>query len=158
MLMKGSKIKLKKEIPLYQNTSIKVGDVFEVTGIGEDGLVTFKSDYGFGVMGLKEYLLYFEDVKEKRDEFILSESGIDQYSIIPLLSEYEKEYLYDVSYSTDREKYVKVRLRMYNKDGEYFYYGKASCDPFDKFDFNVGYRVALVRAFSNALLHNAIEK
>ena len=157
MLMKGSKIKLKKEIPAYENTPIKVGDVFEVTGIDESGSIIFKSDYGFGMMGYTEFENYFEECK-KESEWKEQEEEFSSRDIFEILE--SSNHHYKICYQTDNERTVKVVLNMIDSYGNviHSYYGKAHCDPFDKFDFCTGYRIALLRAFSSALLYSSTEE
>lgn len=156
MLMKGSKIKLKKEIPT-ESPLIKVGDVFEVTEVDEDGSIIFKSVYGFGAMTRSEFEKYFEECK-KESEWHEEEHSLCSTEILDILEEGMGYCRYNVSYKTDNENYVKVKLDMLDDSGRviHSYYAKAFCDPFEKFEFKSGYKIALARAFSNALVYYAM--
>ena len=66
MLIKGDKIKLIKEVDGLR--VFKVGDIFTVINIYNDGTIHFKTDYGMGFMSYSEFKEHFEiaNNKEKR--------------------------------------------------------------------------------------------
>lgn len=104
MLKVGDKIKMVKPIPNFD----MVGTEFEVTTI-EDNVIQIKSNFGIGVMSDDEFPKYFTKVKTWTDWINIGQ---------------------DLSYKTDGEKYVKVKL-----DG---YKTKSSCHPCDEFNLNTG--------------------
>ena len=58
MIIKGDKIKLVQKIGNFD----KVGDIFEVTGV-DNGVISFKCNYGTGCMSYDEFERYFEKVE-----------------------------------------------------------------------------------------------
>ena len=58
MIIKGDKIQLVQKIGNFD----KVGDIFEVTGV-DNGVISFKCNYGTGCMSYDEFERYFEKVE-----------------------------------------------------------------------------------------------
>lgn len=61
MIIKGDKIKLVQKIGNFD----KVGDIFEVTGV-DDGVISFKCNYGTGCMSYDEFERYFEKIEKRK--------------------------------------------------------------------------------------------
>ncbi|HBF0430227.1 hypothetical protein [Clostridioides difficile] len=66
MLIEGTKIRLMKEIQGFG--MLKIGNVFVITSVGNNGAIHFKTDYGMGFMSYSEFKEHFEiaNNKEKR--------------------------------------------------------------------------------------------
>lgn len=52
MLIEGTKIRLMKEIQGFE--MLKIGDIFVITSVGNNGAIHFKTDYGMGFMNYSE--------------------------------------------------------------------------------------------------------
>lgn len=123
MLIVGNKIKMIKAIDGLD----KVGDEFEVTNIAEDGVITFKSSYGVGVMNYKEFEEHFEIVKE----IVWTEWS-------------------SMGYLSDEFDGIGVIHRTNNVDRVEVYGGSglktvAKLHPNDIFDFEKGLDIAMLR-------------
>lgn len=119
LLIKGDKIKLKKE--LVGAKFLKVGEEFTVLEVSKEGYVVFLSDYGIGAMGFKDMEEYFEKSEVKKikkiwSKWMLTTGGYHYRS---------------------NGKVVEVI--------EGNFKSKASCSPSDKFDMNKGIALCLAR-------------
>lgn len=125
MIIKGDKIKLVQKIGNFD----KVGDIFEVTGV-DNGVVSFKCNYGTGCMSYDEFERYFEKI-EKRAWSKWKSSEITFENPLTM-----KEDTYNVRY---RDNGKKVQIRSCG------YKAEATCCNGDRFIFSVGYELALRR-------------
>lgn len=117
MLIKGDKIKMIKSIGNFN----KVGDIFNVENISDDGYITIKTTYGIGVMSYKEFEQHFEIHKDvKWTGWIKIYDKCDCY------------------YKTNNIDTVLVKRLGVIK--------KARLHPDDVFDLNVGIEIAYLRA------------
>ena len=122
MIIKGDKIKLAHKIGNFD----KVGDVFEVTGV-DNGVVSFKCNYGTGCMSYDEFEKYFEKVKP-----VIKKPWTDWKSIRSgERSEDGRNIIIQV-----RENGKKVQVRGCG------YKAEATCCAEDTFDFNKGFELA----------------
>ena len=122
MIIKGDKIKLIQKIGSFD----KVGDVFEVTGV-DNGVVSFKCNYGTGCMSYDEFEKYFEKVKP-----VVKKPWTDWKSIRSgERSEDGRNIIIQV-----RENGKKVQVRGCG------YKAEATCCAEDTFDFNKGFELA----------------
>ncbi|HBH0413527.1 TPA: hypothetical protein KSL57_001682 [Clostridioides difficile] len=125
MLIKGDKIKLIKEVDGLR--VFKVGDIFTVINIYNDGTIHFKTDYGMGFMGYSEFKEHFEiaNNKEKRKYTWSNWTTI----VSPNL-----HILY--TYKTNNKKVIV------KKDGVK---ASATCHDTDVFNLQKGIKICLAR-------------
>lgn len=117
MLIKGNKVKMIKALGDFN----KVGDIFEVTNISDEGSITIKAPYGIGIMSYKEFEQNFEIYKEiKWTDWIKIDGKLSCY------------------YKTNNVDTVIVKRLGVVKE--------ARLHPDDVFDLNVGIEIAYLRA------------
>lgn len=112
MLTNGDRIKMVNSI---NGLDCLVNKVFEVISV-DNGVISFKSDFGIGFMSEDEF----------KNNFVMVRNWT--------------KWIYTTkfyAYKTDNKKYVKVK-----KDGSKT---RASCHPTDEFDLNKGIAVCLKR-------------
>jgi hypothetical protein len=145
MLFVNSKIRLKKIIPGYECTPIKEGDIFTITNI-DKSIITFKSDknYGIGMMNYKEFKEYFEYVPEKQKE---------QWSEWENIKTFCKEIL-DISRYTVYFRYKGRISKVQIEDNltDDYVTAISKCSPYDKYDRDLGMRIAFARALTKLFL------
>lgn len=135
MIIKGDKIKLVKKIIGFD----KVGNIFEITGVDDNGLISFKCDYGTGCMSYSEFEKYFEKVEEqKKGEWGNWVSSGATYSD-PFDNE-ERTLCYEVR---DNDKKVQVRSGDFKAE--------ATCCDDDEFDFDKGRELAVRRLIAKII-------
>lgn len=121
MLVKGDKIKLVKQI---SDNFDRIGSEFEITNILEDGIITFKSYFGVGMMTSKEFEEHFEKViEEPKREWSEWRSRFDKSGNI-------------FDYKTNNKSVIVGHGRLQTK---------ASCAPDDIFDLEKGIELCLAR-------------
>ena len=125
MLLKGDRIKLVKPIPGLD----RVGDVFEVLDILEGGTISFKSDYGAGVMSFSEFRKYFE------------KKNILTWSPWESIRFDDDDTIY--SYRTNNKR-IELRLGDIKSS--------ASCHENDEFDLSKGLSLCLARLLVKQLV------
>lgn len=91
MIIKGDKIKLVQKIGSFD----KVGDIFEVTGV-DNGVVSFKCNYGTGCMSYDEFERYFEKLKRENGVTGLEIQIIDQLSLLVMEQKLQQIYFIEV--------------------------------------------------------------
>ena len=145
MLVKGDKVKMVKAIPSFK----RVGEVFEVVDIAEDGVITIKTYCGIGIMSYKEFEKYFELVERIQWENLIDYLTVTcktemPYGIVfvPTGSISKMTDLFignikDVEIKTDKEKTVKLKYKNYITE--------ANLHPNDKFDLHKGIEICLCR-------------
>lgn len=116
MLIKGNKVKMIKALGDFN----KVGDIFEVTNISDEGSITIKASYGIGIMSYKEFEQNFEIYKEIEWTDWIKINGKMGY------------------YKTNNVDTVIVKRLGVVKE--------ARLHPDDVFDLNVGIEIAYLRA------------
>lgn len=140
MLTKGNKIKMVKELPGFN----RVGDIFEVVNVNDDGSITIKSSYGVGIMSYKEFEEYFKVVEElkwvKLNDYIIN-PGKD---LVNSLCNLSIGKIGDMEIKTDNEEFVMLKF------GDYVV--EAKLHPDDEFDLIKGIKICLCR------LNNLINK
>ncbi|EGT3659681.1 TPA: hypothetical protein KRH68_000775 [Clostridioides difficile] len=125
MLIEGTKIRLMKEIQGFE--MLKIGDIFVITSVGNNGAIHFKTDYGMGFMNYSELKKYFEvAIETKKKEHIWSE-----WRTTTALGTNET-----CKYRTNGKK-VEVRMGDFK--------ASATCHDSDEFDFNKGIKLCLAR-------------
>ncbi|HBF8685590.1 TPA: hypothetical protein KO123_002297 [Clostridioides difficile] len=125
MLIEGTKIRLMKEIQGFE--MLKIGDIFVITSVGNNGAIHFKTDYGMGFMNYSELKKYFEvAIETKKKEDIWSE-----WRTTTALGTNET-----CKYRTNGKK-VEVRMGDFK--------ASATCHDSDEFDFNKGIKLCLAR-------------
>ncbi|WP_087554759.1 hypothetical protein [Clostridioides difficile] len=125
MLIEGTKIRLMKEIQGFE--MLKIGDIFVITFVGNNGAIHFKTDYGMGFMNYSEFEKYFEVVTNiKKKEHIWSE-----WRTATVLGTNKT-----CMYRTNGKK-VEVRMGKFK--------ASATCHDSDEFEFNKGIKLCLAR-------------
>ena len=124
MIIKGDKIKLVQKISNFD----KVGDIFEVTG-ADNGVVSFKCNYGTGCMSYDEFEKYFEKVKKR--EWSKWFRDPDNRSIEPFGD--GTKITTNIFYRSNGKK-VQVKCGGYRAE--------ATCCKTDQFDLRTGYILA----------------
>ncbi|HBF7899040.1 hypothetical protein KLL36_11895 [Clostridioides difficile] len=125
MLIKGTKIKLMKEIQGFE--MLKIGDIFVITSVENNGAICFKTDYGMGFMSYSEFEKHFEvAIETKKKEYIWSEWRTATVFRTNKTCKY-------------RTNGKKVEVRM----GDFK--ASATCHDSDEFDFNKGIKLCLAR-------------
>lgn len=152
MLMKGSKIKMVKQVPGF---SLETGTVFTVDDIAEGMTIQFSCFMGAGIMSWDEFNRYFEEFHEKpREEWsdwkLIGELG-HITSNIPS-GDIAKSLECDSVAVWVRQKGRMIRVRLMLDPGSSLVEdcisvkATAKCSPYDKYDFRKGYYLALSRA------------
>ncbi|HBF5723191.1 TPA: hypothetical protein P5O16_001349 [Clostridioides difficile] len=125
MLIEGTKIRLMKEIQGFE--MLKIGDIFVITSVGNNGAIHFKTNYGMGFMNYSELKKYFEVVIDiKKKEHIWSE-----WKTATVLGTNKT-----CKYRTNGKK-VEVRIGDFK--------ASATCHDSDEFEFNKGIKLCLAR-------------
>lgn len=138
MIIKGDKIKLAQKIGNFD----KVGDVFEVTGV-DNGVVSFKCNYGTGCMSYDEFEKYFEKVKP-----VVKKPWTDWkevYGGYTYLNPFEdgEEYIdFPIAYRTNGKK-IQVKSNGYKAE--------STCCNGDIFDFDTGYELVRRRLIAKLI-------
>lgn len=127
MIIKGDKIKLVQKIGNFD----KVGDIFEVTGV-DNGVISFKCNYGTGCMSYDEFERYFEKIEKRKWSDWSIRKGENAYdpftgNTYPITS---------LSFRTNGKK-VQVRYCGYKAE--------ATCCDEDNFDIDTGFKLAKCR-------------
>lgn len=131
MLVKGSKIAMKK-VPLgFGSSMFNVGDTFEVTSISDDLIITFRCEYGVGMMEYDEFEKYFTE-KE-------------------IWSDWRR---HDPTGAWYRVKGRKVQVIC----AEFGFISRATakCSPHDDFDLDFGIKLAYHRASLKNLMRESL--
>lgn len=135
MIIKGDKIKLVKEI----GNLVKVGDEFTVTGV-DNGVITFTSEYGEGVMSYDEFEKHFEsNPKHSWSQWL--KIGSMFYNILS-----ERNEIINIEYRHDSDRRVQIRMKVDPNDDKYIR-SEANCHKEDDFNFNIGYQLARARLY-----------
>lgn len=124
MLVVGDKIKQVKPIGGFD----KVGTVFNVVGI-ENGAISFKSDFGIGMMSWNEYNEHFEKVEQP---YTPESKHVWTDWEDPIEDDWIESYVFKTN-----NKKVIVRC-----DG---IKAESTCHPNDTFDLKKGIAIALSR-------------
>lgn len=125
MIIKGDKIKLVQKIGNFD----KVGDIFEVTGV-DNGVVSFRCNYGTGCMSYGEFEKYFEKIEKKAwSKWTIQAESFDS----PITNKH------CVMNLRVRDNGKKIQVRSCG------YKAEATCCSCDKFDFDKGYELAKKR-------------
>ena len=122
MLMVGDKIRRVKDIPGVP----QIGDDITVSGV-ENGVISFKTSLGTGVMSYDEYEKYFEKCESTPQKSV----GKREWS------NKRWSYKYDCAYRTNGKS---VQAYWGNVSSH------ASCLDSDKFDLDFGIKLACTRA------------
>lgn len=136
MIIKGDKIKLVQKIGNFD----KVGDIFEVTGV-DNGVVSFKCNYGTGCMSYDEFEKYFEKIEKK----VWSKWAIKAESFDSPIT--NKHCVMNLRVR-DNGKKIQVRSCGYKAE--------ATCYSGDTFDFDKGYELAKKRLIVK-MLHGQVK-
>ena len=112
MLMTGDSFKQASKIGCFD----KVGDIFKVTDISNDGMITFSASYGMGMMTYDEFNNHFEKIEHQPWSEWIQRDGY--------------------TYKTNN-KQVKI------KRGDFS--ARSSCHTTDVFDLEKGITIALAR-------------
>lgn len=124
MITKNDKIKQVKEIDGFN----RIGEIFEVTNVSEDGIISFKCDFGYGVMSYNE----FEKSFEKVEELIWGNwIKFDDYD--------ESDYKY--KYKTNNKVITMKCLDSGYED----LMSKSTCSEGDIFDLNKGIKLCIAK-------------
>ena len=138
-LTKGTKIQLTKP---FMNGILRVDDIFEITNLDHNGIITFKAPFGNYVMSIDTFLKYFkvyeEDEKVKKPKREWNEW------------EYDWLYYFDLN---GNERIVPVKFRDNGKKVELCtnwkdttnIKTKASCSKYDEFNVDLGLDIADAR-------------
>ena len=133
MLVKGSEIVMKK-VPLGVGCSMfNVGHTFEVTSSSDDLIITFRCEYGIGMMEYDEFKKYFTE-KE-------------------IWSDWE---CHDPTGAWYRVKGRKVQV-MCTEFG-FISRATAKCSPCDDFDLDFGIKLAYHRASLKNLMRESLRR
>lgn len=153
MLMKGSKIKMVKQVPGF---SLETGTVFTVDDIAEGMTIQFSCAIGAGIMSWGEFNRYFEEFHEEskpKEEWSEWQrvGGLyhdpSDYELKPIDEIGENEIFI---YFRQKSRMTQVKL-VYDpgtgivEDG-ISVKATAKCSPYDEYDFRKGYYLALSRA------------
>lgn len=154
MLMKGSKIKMVKQVPGF---SLETGTVFTVDDITEGMVIQFSCFMGAGIMSWDEFNRYFEEFHEeskKKEEWsdwkLIGELG-HITSNIPSGDIAESLECDSVAVWV-RQKGRMIQVRLMLDPGSSLVEdcisvkATAKCSPYDEYDFRKGYYLALSRA------------
>ncbi|HBE8485770.1 hypothetical protein RHI49_19795 [Clostridioides difficile] len=125
MLIERTKIRLMKEIQGFE--MLKIGDIFVITSVGNNGAIHFKTNYGMGFMNYSELKKYFEvAIETKKKEHIWSE--------------WRTATVFGTNKTcTYRTNGKKVEVRM----GDFK--ASATCHDSDEFELNKGVELCLAR-------------
>lgn len=153
MLMKGSKIKMVKQVPGF---SLETGSVFTVDDIAEGMTIQFSCFMGAGIMSWDEFSRYFEEFHEESKE---KEKWSEWKDVGSLGYELSNCPFCDVDVLEDdyiriwvRQKGRMVQVRLMFESGTGIVEDGisvkaiAKCSPYDEYDFHKGYHLALSRA------------
>ncbi|HBF5205018.1 TPA: hypothetical protein KQE20_003841 [Clostridioides difficile] len=121
MLIERTKIRLMKEIQGFE--MLKIGDIFVITSVGNNGAIHFKTDYGIGFMNYSEFEAYFEIVQQKKKY---------EWGAWSIRGDFSGAYLY-------RTNGKKVEVRKGN------FKASATCHDSDEFELNKGVELCLTR-------------
>lgn len=132
----------------YANGILRVGDIFEITNLDHNGIITFKAPFGNFIMSTDVFLNYFKVVEEKEEtktpKRIWTEWKYDWFYYFNLNGE---EYSVPIKYR-DNGKTVELRTNWKAKENEKEIANiktKASCSKYDQFDFEKGLDLADAR-------------
>ncbi|HBG2116768.1 hypothetical protein M1I50_09080 [Clostridioides difficile] len=125
MLIEGTKIRLMKEIQGFE--MLKIGDIFVITSVGNNGDIHFKTDYGMGFMSYSEFKEHFEIVNNKEKK----KYNWDDWKIRASLSMGDT-----CRYRTNHKKVIV------DKDG---FKASATCHDIDEFNLDKGIKLCLAR-------------
>ena len=130
MIIKGDKIKLVSKIGDFN----EIGDIFEVTGVN-NGVVSFKCDYGTGCMSYDEFEKYFEklNIYQKNQKRDWSEWKTIALSFRDI---YNVKIHININYRTN-DKSVQIKFGSLK--------AKATCHYTDDFDLAIGLDLATKR-------------
>ena len=136
MITTKDKIKLKKPMGVFTN----VGEICDVVGISDEGVISFKFEPGHvGCMSYDELDKYFEVIPGKAgwSEWI-------RYAVT-YCDNYGVKFTCPVYY---RHNNKRVEMK---GDG---LKSKSSCSPVDKFELNVGLKIAKLRFIKKQICRN----
>ena len=151
MLMKGSKIKMVKQVPGF---SLETGTVFTVDDIAEGMTIQFSCSMGAGIMSWDEFNRYFEEFHEKPKEKwsewqyaggLYHDLSKCVFAHVDILREHEIRFYY-------RQKGRMTQIKLVYDPGTGIVEdgisvkATAKCSPYDEYDFRKGYYLALSRA------------
>lgn len=143
-ITKGTKIQLVKP---FANGILKVGDVFEITNLDHNGVITFKAPFDNFIMTMDIFLKYFKIVEEKEEKKAQKRTWSEwEYDWFYYFNLDGEEYIVPVKFR-DNGKTVELRTNWKtgkNEDGKETINlkVKASCSKFDEFDFETGLNLA----------------
>lgn len=139
-LTKGTKIQLTKP---FMNGILRDGDIFEITNLDHNGIITFNAPFGTYVMSMDTFLKYFKVMEEEKKEDPKKRTWSDW--------EYDWFYFFDldgdgyVAPIKFRENGKIVEMRTNYNDRENVKV-RAFCNlKYDEFDFDKGLDVANAR-------------
>ncbi|WP_461195264.1 hypothetical protein CDIF100009_03961 (plasmid) [Clostridioides difficile] len=101
----------------------KVGDIFTVINIFNDGAIHFKTDYGIGFMNYSKFEAYFEIVQQKKKY---------EWGAWSIRGDFSGAYLY-------RTNGKKVEVRKGN------FKASSTCHDTDVFNLQKGIKICLAR-------------
>lgn len=123
MLVGGDKIKQVSAICGFD----KVGEIFDVVGI-DNGAITFRSDFGVGMMSWEEFNQHFEKYIEEIKE--------NKHHPWTGWKWGKSEVFGDFQYKTNQKKVI---VKKFDVKAE------ATCHHLDSFNLNIGLKIALAR-------------
>lgn len=151
MLMKGSKIKMVKQVPGF---SLETGTVFTVDDIKEGMTIQFSCSMGAGIMSWDEFNRYFEEFYEEskpKEEWSGWQYVGNLYSGLFTFAHADIPYDNEINiYYRQKGRMIQVKL-VYDSGTGIVEDGisvkaTAKCSPYDEYDFRKGYYLALSRA------------
>lgn len=137
-ITKGTKIQLVKP---FANGILKEGDVFEITNLDHNGIITFKAPFDNYIMSMDTFLKYFKVVEEKEiPKRTWSEWEYDWFYFFDLNGD---GYVTPVKFR-DNGRVVDLRTNYTDRNNIRV---KASCNEKynDKFDIDKGLDIANAR-------------